>query len=369
MSRGRAARVLSNKDEVDAEVVGTDAYTDIAVLKLLTDRTDLPYVTLGDSSALDAGQTVLALGSPHGLARSVSSGIVSVTDRYLESGGQSISPYNNWIQTDAAINPGNSGGPLVNIDGEVVGINTRRLSSADNVGFAIPIDIAKQVIEQIIDHGRVIRSTIGVQFQEISRRTADLDKRGVVISDIDPLSPAYRARLRPGDILLAVNDVPTNARFVEDLPDIRRRIADLPVGEEVRLTVQRGEQRTEAVLVTEERSQVVGEQLEFSEWGLSASELTPAVIRRAQLSSAKGVVISGAQVGGIAANARLSKGDIVLKIDDEGVENLSDFSSKYDKLVEQGNDLILFTVKRGALTRFVLLKQGNGDDEGAQTDD
>ncbi len=349
--------VLSDQSEVDAEVVGTDAFTDVAVLKLATDRKDLPHVRLGSSADLEAGQTVLALGSPHGLARSVSAGIVSVTDRYLESGEDSISPFNNWIQTDAAINPGNSGGPLVNIKGEVVGINTRKLSFADNVGFAIPIDLAKEVVDQIIANGRVMRSTIGVEFQEITRKTDNPDLQGVVIADVDPLSPAHRAGLRPGDIVLAVNGTPTNARFVEDLTPVRKLIADLPVGEEVELTVMRGPQQAQARIVTEEQSQVVGEELEFKEWGLSASELTPEIVRLAQLSSNKGVVISGTQVGGLAADARLRAGDIVLLLDETEVENLADFSEKYDALVESRKNLVLFTVKSGALTRFVLLTQ------------
>ncbi len=138
--------VLSDKTQVDAEVVGTDPYTDLAVLKLRVDR-QLPHVSFGSSAALEAGDMVLALGSPQGLARSVSLGIVSVTDRYLEDSRLRLAPYNNWIQTDAAINPGNSGGPLVNLRGEVVGVNARVLRGAENVGFAIPSDVAREVVE------------------------------------------------------------------------------------------------------------------------------------------------------------------------------------------------------------------------------
>ncbi len=248
--------VLFDKDEVEAEVVGTDVYTDIAVLKLITDRTDLPYVKLGRSSTLKAGQTVLALGSPHGLARSVSAGIVSVTDRNLETLGASRAPYNNWIQTDAAINPGNSGGPLVNLRGEVVGINTRKLRGADNVGFAIPIDIAREVIEEIRKYGHVTRSTIGVTFQEMMRFTDDPSRKGVLIGDVDPLSPAYSARIRPGDILLAVDGVPTNARFTEDLPAVRKLVADLPVGEAVLLSILRADRQLDVTVETVEKSEL-----------------------------------------------------------------------------------------------------------------
>ena len=349
--------VLGNKDELDAAVVGTDPFTDIAVLKLQTDRKDLPFVKLGHSAGLETGQTVMAMGSPHGLARSVSQGIVSVTERYLENAGQSISPYNNWIQTDAAINPGNSGGPLVDIRGEVVGINTRKDGRADNIGFAIPIDIAREVIDEIIANGRVVRSTIGAEFQEMKSKTEDPSQQGVVIADIDPLSPAHEAGLRPGDILLAVNGTPTNARFEEDLPPIRKLIADAPVDSEIALTVQRGDQSTEVKVKTVERSQLEGDEVEFEKWGCSASNLTPEMVRRAQLASAKGIVVTGTQEGGAAANAKLQAGDIVLKIDDVEIKDMQVFTERYDALAASHQHLVLFTVKRGALTQFVMLKQ------------
>lgn len=349
--------VLWNKEEVEAVVVGVDLATDIAVLKLVTERRDLPTVRLGRSANLRAGQTVLALGSPHGLARSVSSGIVSVTNRNLEGMGSAVAPYNNWIQTDAAINPGNSGGPLVNLKGEVIGINTRKLSGADNVGFAIPIDIAKEVIDEIIEYGHATRSMIGIKLQEMTSITDDPAQKGVVIADVDPMSPAFRARLRPRDILIAVNGVPTSARFTEDLPAIRKLIADVPIGEEVILRILRNGREADFPVKTIEQSQFKGEETEFEEWGCTARELTPQDIRRAQLRSKKGVLITGTQVGSVAGNAKLKRGDIVLTLDEEEVENLAAFQEMYEALVDSRKRLILLTVKRNALTRFVLLKQ------------
>lgn len=349
--------VLFDKDEVEAVVVGTDPFTDIAVLKLNTDRNDLPFVKLGSSGIMVSGETVLAMGSPHGLSRSVSMGIVSVTDRNLESMGSSGAPYNNWIQTDAAINPGNSGGPLVNIRGEVIGINTRKLTGADNVGFAIPMDIARQVIEEIIATGKVTRSTMGVSFQEMTRITDDPSRSGVVISDVDPLLPAYKARIRPGDILLAIDGVVTNARFTEDLPAVRKMVADVPVGEEIQLTIQRQDQVVDIPITTVELSQKVGRQIEFEEWGFTASDLTDQLIRRAQLPSRDGIYVSGIRAGEIAAAAGLLQGDIILKIDDDHVTDLAAFNAIYDTLVESHKKLVLLTVKRGALTMFRLIKQ------------
>jgi len=356
--------VLYNKEELEAEVVGTDPFTDIAVLKLVTDRNDLPTVRLGTSRNLEAGQTVLALGSPHGLARSVSRGIVSVPDRYLGDWREVRAPYNTWIQTDAAINQGNSGGPLVNLRGVVVGVNARRLSNADNVGFAIPIDTAKEVVEQIIANGRVKRSWIGVSFQEMTSKTQDPSQNGVVIADVDPLSPGGEAGLRPGDIMVALNGKPTDARFVEDLPVVRKMVADLPVGEEATVRIRRGDEETDVKVTTVEKGDLRGDEIELPEWGLTVSEVTPFIVRRARLDAQRGVVVSGTQVGGVAGKARLARGDIILTMDGEEVENLAHFRQLYADRVASGQKLVLMDVKSGALTRYVLVKQDdtNGDE-------
>ena len=357
--------VLSNKEEVEAEVVGDDPYTDIAVLKLQGDYDDLPYAKLGSSADLESGQAVLALGSPHGLARSVSLGIVSVTDRHLADQGKRVSPYNNWIQTDAAINPGNSGGPLVNLKGEVVGVNARVLYGAENVGFAIPIDIAKEVIDQVIESGRVRRSWIGAMLQPMMAKTDDSSQKGVVIADVDPLSPGHEAGLRPGDVMLSIDGKPTDARFEEDLPAVRKRIADIPVGREVTVRVARGGEEIDLAMTTVEKSELRGKEVEFEEWGFTASEVTPAIARRAQLPSTNGILVIGTQVGGIAANAHLKRGDVVLTVDGKEIADLDAFRNIYRDLVQSSKRLVLLDVKRGALTRFALIKQDSADRDSA----
>ncbi|MBX7256182.1 MAG: trypsin-like peptidase domain-containing protein [Candidatus Hydrogenedentes bacterium] len=370
--------VLFNKEEVEAKVVGTDKLTDLAVLKLETDHKSLPYVKLGSSSRLQTGETVLALGSPHGLARSVSKGIVSVTDRYLGDHDDMVSPYNTWIQTDAAINPGNSGGPLVNLKGVVVGVNARRLGGADNVGFAIPIDAAKEVIEAIIKNGRVQRSWIGVTLQEVTSKTDDPKQLGVVIADVDPLSPAAEAGLRPGDVLLSINGKATDARYVEALPAVRKMIADLPIDEKVSAKVQRGTESIDIPITPIEKSDVRGEEVEFAEWGFTASDVTPSIARAAQLPSTQGMFISGCQVGGVVANAGLRQGDIVLKVDGKDLASMTAFKELYKERIESKQALVLFEVKSGALTRFVLVKQMEGggtpnpednEDDGGSSDE
>jgi len=346
--------VLSDHREVGAKVVGADPDTDIAVLKLDT-ADKLPWVKMGRSANLEAGQTVLALGSPHGLARSVSKGIVSVTNRYLGAEGQMESPYNDWIQTDAAINPGNSGGPLVNLQGEVVGVNARILNGAENVGFAIPIDTAREVVGAIIREGRVHRSWIGVTFQEMLAKTDDPTRRGVVISDIDRLSPAAEAGVKPGDLLTAINGCAVNARFEEDLPAVRKAVADLAVGSTAVLSIRRGGENVEISVKTEEKTAQKGSQAEFGEWGFTSLEVTPEVARRAQLPERTGILVSGANPGGVAARAGLQEGDIILKIDDQKVNDLEGFKALYNERRDSQKKLIMLFVQRGALTRFVLV--------------
>jgi len=348
--------VLGDRTEVEARVVGVDPYTDLAVLKIDT-ATPLPYVALGDSDKLEAGQVVLALGSPHGLSRSVSMGIVSVTDRQLDGRGTRESPFNTWIQTDAAINPGNSGGPLVNLRGEVIGINARTLRGADNVGFAIPSNTARDVVDAIIREGRVRRAWFGLELQEMMRLTDDPSRRGVLVADVDPLSPGAEAGIRPGDILLAVGGTPANARFEEDLPAAAQLLANQTIGAPVDLTLQRGDEQADIEVTPEELSEFKGSEIEFSEWGFTATELTPQMVRRAQLPNRDGVFVTGTQVGGIASNARLDRGDIILKVDDEPVRNLSEFRETYQEIVASGKRLTLLWVKRGALTRFVMIRQ------------
>ena len=346
--------VFSDNTELEARVVGVDADTDIAVLKVDAPAA-LPAVHLGRSANLEAGQLVLAMGSPHGLARSVSLGIISVPDRYIGETDGMTSPYNKWIQTDAAINPGNSGGPLVNMRGEVIGVNARILSGAENVGFAIPIDTAREVIDAIIRDGHVSRSWLGLQFQEMAAKTDDPTLHGVVIADVSPLSPAQEAGVAPGDLLVGINDQSVDARFEESLPQVRKAIADLPVGESATLHLIKGDAPIEINVVTEEKISLKGGQAEFSEWGFTVAELTPELARRAQLPGRSGVLVSGSQPGGIAGRSGLGQGDIILKMDDTPVQTLDEFTLAYQQRLESKQEQVMLFVKRGAVTRFVLV--------------
>ncbi len=352
--------ILSDKREIEAEVVGTDPFTDVAVLRLPPEE-KYPFVVMGNSDDVKTGEIVLAMGSPHGLARSVSMGIVSMTDRYLEDQRGVISMFNNFIQTDAAINQGNSGGPLVDLKGEVVGINSRMLIGAENVGFAIPINIARDVVQNIIKDGKVQRSWLGLNLQEMKAITEDTHKQGVVISDVEIDSPAYKVGIQPGDILIAVNNEPVHARFQEDLPSVRRKLADLDVGKEVELTILHGDKEEKKVVIPEVYSPYKGQEIEFSEWGFTASEITNEMMKRLRISHKNGIYISGVQDGSIAKISGLLAGDVILEIEGQPVKNLEEFMKIYKQCIEKEQPRVLLFVQRGVVTRFVLIKNIQGE--------
>ncbi len=347
--------ILSDRREIEAEVIGTDPFTDIAVLRL-PPHEEYAFVIMGDSDKVQAGEIVLAMGSPHGLARSVSMGIVSMTDRYLEDPRGVISVFNNFIQTDAAINQGNSGGPLINLKGEVIGINSRILVGAENVGFAIPINIAKEVVENIIKYGKVNRSWLGLNLQEMKAITEDINKQGVVIADVEIDSPAYRVGIRSGDILVAVNGESMHARFQEDLPQVRRKLATLEIGKEVELTIQRGDKEEKIKVIPDIYSPYKGQEVEFTEWGFTASEITSEMMKRLRIPNKNGIYISGVQEGSIAKISGLLAGDVVLEIESQSVKNLEDFMNVYKRAIDNKQPRVLLFVQRGVVTRYVLIK-------------
>ncbi len=260
---GRAAEIyvtLSNKERIAAKLVGDDHWTDLGIVQMDMNaikekKISFKHATLGDSSSLVEGQDVMAIGTPWGLARTCTLGIVSNTDRTLSQEGSSMQKidgmyetgdFNNWIQIDAAINPGNSGGPLVDMSGRIVGINTR--GGGQNLNFAIPINIAKEVIEKILktatneSKGHVERSDLGLELKPLQGFEAfyhtDIN-HGVLVHGVERGSPAEKAGIKAQDIVLELNGKPFNARFPEELAPAHKRIADLPIGSDVSLTVKR----------------------------------------------------------------------------------------------------------------------------------
>jgi serine protease Do len=344
---------LGGQREFKATLVGTDEPTDIAVLKI--DGDDLPYLSLGDSTAVEVGDLVLAMGNPFGIGQTVTMGIVSATGR----AGLNIENYEDFIQTDAAINPGNSGGPLVNMQGQVIGINTAILSRSggnQGVGFAVPAHMAREVMDQLIEYGRVARGWLGVSIQPVTAALADafeLDAPvGALVGDVEPNGPAATAGLAPGDVVIALNDQP-----VKDVRELRLKIASAGPDAAVNLTVIRdGRERSLSVTLAElpsdarvaERSSTRTDALR----GLDVQDLTPQLARRLGLpANIAGVLVADVAPGSAAARAGLARGDVIQEVNRHAVRSASDFERAAD---ETAGGLVLL-VNREDRTRYVVL--------------
>lgn len=354
---------LSSKERITASVVGSDQSTDIAVLQLnideLTDK-NIPYAKLGDSDSLEVGQIVLALGSPLGLSRSVSMGVVSSIDRYFPNQGTMVSPYNLWIQTDAAINPGNSGGPLINLFGEVVGINARAVFFAENLGFAIPINLVKEVAEEIIQGNSVKRSWVGLEFQEIKDLREYLGNpalTGALISQVEANSPAQRANLKPGDVVQKIGSHDINAIYEEDLPTIRKIITSLPHGVKTPFQIWRDNKTLEVSITAVEEPLKDEPELEAASWGVVVKNLSWHIYRVQSLEDFNGVYVTSVKPGSPAEYSNIRTGDVVRKIDGEAVNDSEQFQKLYEKYKGKNGEPVFLELIRGGHPYFTIIKQ------------
>ena len=326
---------LASLERVGARLVGWDHWTDLAVLQIdlaEVKRRGLKFThaEFGDSDKLYVGETVYAVGTPFGLTRTATRGIISNNRRYFEDSrgvnGYETGAFNTWLQTDAAINPGNSGGPLVTEDGKVIGITSRGYLGANNLGFAIPASTARRVVEGLMRDGSITRSYIGLvprELQDFENFYSLALNTGMLVNNVDRGSPADRAGLRGGDILLAVNGENVDGRFPEQLPPIQNMIASVPVGATVKLTVKRGTHVADYAVVTEKLESRVGEEWVLEKWGLSVRKVSRTFARENQLDDATGVLVIGVQPGFPADVAGLSRGDIITKINRQPVESLA----------------------------------------------
>jgi serine protease Do len=325
---------LTDRREFDAKVLGVDKRTDIAVLKI--DARNLPSVKIGHASELKVGEWVAAIGSPFGFENTITSGIVSAKARALPDEN-----YVPFIQTDVAVNPGNSGGPLFNMDGEVVGVNSQIFSRTGGfmgLSFAIPIDVAIQVKDDLVQSGKVTRGRIGVQIQDVNQALANsfgLPKpQGALISGVEPGSPAETAGLKTGDVVLGVN-----GKEISQLSELSGAIAATKPGNNARLQVWReGKSRDVDVKVAELMEQKVaaakggGDSQTSAKLGLTLRELAPD--ERAQLKTEGGLVVQSAS--GAAARAGIQQGDVILAFNDtplKSVEQLKNLMKKTDKTI------------------------------------
>ena len=356
---------LASLERVEARLVGWDHWTDLALLRLDLDEVRRRKLTFtpadfGDSAALYPGQEVYAVGTPHGLTRTVTRGIISNTGRYFEDSrgvrGYETGTYNTWLQTDAAINPGNSGGPLVTEDGRIVGINARTYIGAENLGFAIPSIVAQRVAGELVRHGRITRSYIGLVpgiLQDLEKFYALAANSGLLINSVDPGSPAVRAGLRPGDVLLSVNGTRVDGRFPEQLPPIQDLIAGLPVGSKVALAVKRGSQTLVVEAITELLESRVGEEWVFEKWGLGVRKVSRAYARENQLVDASGVVVLGVQPGYTAAEAGLGRGDIITKVAGQPITDLETLRKIYDAYAAKPESLLVEAQRDRRISLYV----------------
>ncbi len=360
---------LANLERVSAKFIGWDHWTDLAVLQLdLAElekrKLSFAHAQFADSGAVQPGDIVYAVGTPHGLARTVTRGIISNNKRYFEGSsigrGYETGYFNTWLQTDAAINPGNSGGPLVLPDGRVAGINTQAYLGANNLGFSVPSSTARDVMRRIVESGSVSRSYIGIvpgPMQDLESFFDIAIKTGMLIESVDPGSPAALAGVKPGDIVLAVNGENVDGRFPEQLPEIKHKIAELPIGSAVTLTLRRDE-APEIKITTEPLESRVGQERVFEKWGMSAQKLTKAVAREKRLENSDGVIIVGLQEAYPADIAKLRRGDIVTKINRKIVASMQDVQQAYEDY-EKDPRPMLFEVLRNREVQMAVLKPQN----------
>jgi serine protease Do len=343
---------LNDDSEHKATVIGRDPKTDIAVIKV--EAPDLTPVTLGNSEALRVGEWVVAIGNPFGLEHTVTAGIVSAKGRFIGQGS-----YDQFIQTDVAINPGNSGGPLINLRGEVVGINTAIFSRGGGnigIGFAIPINLAKELLPQLEEKGKVTRGWLGVLIQKVTPDIADtleLDKaRGALVADVMDEGPAKDAGIQVGDVIVEFDGHAVNES--NELPFL---VARTPVGKSVEVTVIRGTERKSMTVTIEELTDEGGEPEAGSEdtLGMTVQPLTPEIAESLGLEEGiKGVVVSGVEPGSSAEDAGLRRGDIILEVNRTPVGDLGSYRKAIGD-VKEGKTILLL-VRRGANTIFVPLK-------------
>jgi serine protease Do len=358
---------LASLERVNAKLVGWDHWTDLSLLRLNPDEIKRRSLTFkhaefGDSDKLYVGETVYAVGTPHGLTRTVTRGIISNNNRYFEDtegvDGYETGNFNSWLQTDAAINPGNSGGPLVTEDGKVIGITSRAYLGANNLGFAIPSVIAKRIVAGLVKDGTITRSYIGI----IPKALQDLEgfydlaaNSGVLIDSVESGSPAANAGLRAGDVILSIDGKKVDGRFPEELPMIQNMVASQPVGSTLVLDYKRASKEDTATLVTAKLDSRMGEEWVSDTWGIGVRKVSRAFARENQLADDTGVLVIGVQRGFPGEIAGLARGDIITKINQNPVGSI-DVLRATDAAYVARPAPTLFEVQRERRVALVVLK-------------
>lgn len=349
---------FSDKTKLIAHVIGKDPDTDLAVLKVTTDR-PLLSARFGDSAGIKVGQWVLAVGNPFGLDRTVTLGVISGIGRE----NINLSRYENFIQTDASINPGNSGGPLFNLRGEVIGINTAIINFAQGIGFAIPSNMAKQVIEQLLAKGKVVRGWLGVGIQpltaELAKKFGVAEGEGVLVNEVFEKDPAALAGIKPGDVIVRIDGA------VVDSPNkLSRLIATLTPGATSKIEIVRDLKRlTMDIPLTERRDTTVVASISQQEektgvrLGLDLQDLTAPLAERFKLRESKGVLIAKVEPNSLAQAEGLREGDLIKEVNRMEVSSVGEFTSAIAR--SRRGDTLLLRVLRENRAFYVVLKSSD----------
>lgn len=343
---------FQNGKEYDAKVTGADPRSDVAVIEIKTD--EIPALPLGDSNRLDVGEWVVAIGNPFGLNNTLTVGVVSAKGRTSVG----INDYEDFIQTDAAINPGNSGGPLLNLDGQVVGMNTAIFSRSGGymgIGFAIPINLVKAIGEQLIDKGEVVRGHLGVVIQPL---TADLAKSfginqdGILVAQVAEDSPAEKAGLKQGDIIITYHD-----KKVESIGGFRNQVAMTTPGTQAKLTIMRdGKRKILTVKIGKQDKNVEvasGPAQSSVEIGMTVQSITPQLADQFNIKQGDGVVVTNVQPGSIAAMAGIETGSVIVQVNRKTVKNAAEFNRAIKK--SSVDKRVLLLVRSGDFQRYIAL--------------
>ncbi len=342
---------LADGREFKAKVIGRDPKTDLALIKITTLFKNLPVLPLGDSDKIRVGDWVLAIGNPFGLEHTVTQGIISATGRVIGSG-----PYDNFLQTDAPINPGNSGGPLINLKGEVIGINSAIIASGQGIGFAIPSNMAKNVVSQLKEKGKVVRGWIGVSVQSVTSEMAQSfglkEPKGALVGDVVSGSPAEKAGIRRGDVIIAFD-----GKDIKQMSDLPRMVAETPVGKTVDIKVIRdGKEVDLKITVAELTEERLRAQMPVSEetLGMKVDDITPRWAHQFRLRDKGGVVVIDVLSGSPADMAGIQAGDVIKEVNRKPVKNMKDYEAAMGK-VPKGSPVLLL-IKRGGQTFYASIK-------------
>ena len=343
---------LLDKEDYKAEVVGTDPKTDIALIKIKPSE-KLRFVRLGDSERLEIGEWVVAIGNPFGLGHTVTAGIVSAKGRVIGSG-----PYDDFIQTDASINPGNSGGPLFNLRGEVVGINTAIIQGGQGIGFATPIQMAKSVLGQLKEKGKVTRGWLGVYIQKLTPEMAESLKvpggKGALVADVTKDGPAEKAGILSGDVIVRFD-----GREVEDPHELPQIVASTSPGKQVQVTVVRDGKRID---ISVKIAEMAGEEARAGKggpdlskgMGLTVQDITPEIAKHLDIENRNGVLVASVESGSPADDAGFREGDLIRQINRKPVQDTGEFQKVMKKV--QNDKTVLFLIERGEGRIFLAVK-------------